>query len=201
MKFRLIAVLIICGIGLTLFGGRGIIVMMTPAVNIYDENCNWESLHANQRIETNLDFVLDNFYAFKDDASELYLLPDLRFYDDGAQIEHYMAVVVSQSDYEQFDRLVEDSWAWWDGDSTELAANGAIPRSGYLRKMNKEEQEELKKTLKDYGYTDDMIADVFVPFVLMKSQTPIANIISFAGGILMFIAGAAVLVLSIIRRK
>ncbi|MCR4648933.1 MAG: hypothetical protein K5776_07620 [Lachnospiraceae bacterium] len=201
MKFRLMAVLIIGGIALTLFGGRGIFVMMTPAVDLYAEDCNWENLHANQRVETNIDFVLDHFYAFKDDASELYMFPDLKFYDDGAQIEHYMAVVVSQSDYEQFDRLVEDSWAWWDGESDTLAAGGTIPRSGYLRKMNKDEREELTKILKDYDYTDEMIEKVVVPYVFMKSQTPISNIISLAGGLLMLVAGIAFLVFGIIRRK
>ncbi len=206
MKIRLIVVLLIAGAIFTFLGGRGLLLTVLPATDIYDEECDWTKLHNGQRIHVKLDFVIEPFEETTDEdnrsVSQIYTIPDLRATEDGyVDMVHYMGIVVNSKDYAAYDNLVSDSWDWWDGEYELLGERGYIEVDGYLRKMSSKEKGFLSDYLKDWNYSDSQIEEAIVPYVLMKNQTPVANIAMFVGGIIAFIAGIAVTVLSFVLKK
>ena len=135
-------------------------------------------------------------------VSQIYTIPDLKSDEDGyVNMVHYMGIVVNPKDYAAYDKLVDDSWDWWDGEYDQLGERGYIEVDGYLRKMSSKEEGFLRDYLKDWNYSDSEIEEAVVPYVLMKNQTPIANIAMFGGGIIAFLAGILVAVLSLILKK
>ena len=206
MKLRLVVVLIVAGAIFTFLGGRGLLVNILPATDIYDQECDWTKLHKNQRVHVKLDFVIEPFEETTDEdnrsVSQIYTIPDLRSDEDGyINMVHYMGIVVNPKDYAAYDKLVDDSWDWWDGEYDQLGERGYIEVDGYLRKMSSKEEGFLRDYLKDWNYSDSEIEEAVVPYVLMKNQTPIANIAMFGGGIIAFLAGILVAVLSLILKK
>ena len=206
MKLRLVVVLIVAGAVFTFLGGRGLLVNILPATDIYDQECDWTKLHKNQRVHVKLDFVIEPFEETTDEdnrsVSQIYTIPDLKSDEDGyVNMVHYMGIVVNPKDYAAYDKLVDDSWDWWDGEYDQLGERGYIEVDGYLRKMSSKEEGFLRDYLKDWNYSDSEIEEAVVPYVLMKNQTPIANIAMFGGGIIAFLAGILVAVLSLILKK
>ena len=206
MKLRLVVVLIVAGAVFTFLGGRGLLVNILPATDIYDQECDWTKLHKNQRVHVKLDFVIEPFEETTDEdnrsVSQIYTIPDLKSDEDGyVNMVHYMGIVVNPKDYAAYDKLVDDSWDWWDGEYDQLGESGYIEVDGYLRKMSSKEEGFLRDYLKDWNYSDSEIEEAVVPYVLMKNQTPIANIAMFGGGIIAFLAGILVAVLSLILKK
>ena len=206
MKLRLVVVLIVAGAIFTFLGGRGLLVNILPATDIYDQECDWTKLHKNQRVHVKLDFVIEPFEETTDEdnrsVSQIYTIPDLRSDEDGyVNMVHYMGIVVNPKDYAAYDKLVDDSWDWWNGEYDQLGERGYIEVDGYLRKMSSKEEGFLRDYLKDWNYSDSEIEEAVVPYVLMKNQTPIANIAMFGGGIIAFLAGILVAVLSLILKK
>ncbi len=206
MKLRLVVVLIVAGAVFTFLGGRGLLVNILPATDIYDQECDWTKLHKNQRVHVKLDFVIEPFEETTDEdnrsVSQIYTIPDLKSDEDGyVNMVHYMGIVVNPKDYAAYDKLVDDSWDWWNGEYDQLGERGYIEVDGYLRKMSSKEEGFLRDYLKDWNYSDSEIEEAVVPYVLMKNQTPIANIAMFGGGIIAFLAGILVAVLSLILKK
>ncbi len=206
MKLRLVVILIVAGAVFTFLGGRGLLVNILPATDIYDQECDWTKLHKNQRVHVKLDFVIEPFEETTDEdnrsVSQIYTIPDLKSDEDGyVNMVHYMGIVVNPKDYAAYDKLVDDSWDWWDGEYDQLGERGYIEVDGYLRKMSSKEEGFLRDYLKDWNYSDSEIEEAVVPYVLMKNQTPIANIAMFGGGIIAFLAGILVAVLSLILKK
>jgi len=205
MKIRLTVSLIIMGALLLFLGGKGLIVSMLPAQHIDSYDCDWTKLHANQRVSAELNFVLDPFEETTDkynkSVSCIYTVPELRDGDDGnIYMTHFMGVVVGSKDYPEYDKLVNDSWDWWDGEYDILGERGVIQFDGYLRKMSAKEKGFLKDYLKDFGYPDEKIEEMIIPYVMMKSQTPVTNILMTVGGLLLFAAGMITGIVSFIKK-
>ena len=205
MKFRLTFGLIIAGLLLMFFGGRGLLFSVLPAQEIYNDDCDWTKLHANQRVHAYLDFVIDPFMETTEDGrsvSQIYTVPDLRVKEDNKiYMTHYMGVLVNSSDYSQYDSLVEASWAWWDMEYDELGSQGYIEFDGYLRKMSKKEKGFLRDCLMDTGYTEEEAEEAIIPYVMMKNQTPLSSLLMFGGGILCLIPGAILCVVFFVLKK
>ena len=84
--------------------------------------------------------------------------------------------------------MVDASWDWWDGKG-ELGAAGTDSFDGYLRKMDKKEKEFIHDYLKDW-YSESEIEEMVVPYVMMRNQTMLANVLMFVGGIVLTLVGA-----------
>ena len=206
MKFRLTAVFLVLGIILAVVGGKGLVTSVLPAKYIYDPECDWTKLKSGQRVYADVDFVIEPFEITSEDGrdvSAIYTIPDLKTADDGSvYMAHYMGILVNSKDFGTYNSMVDASWDWWD-DTTgtvEWAAAGTIPFDGYLRKMNKKEKEFIHDYLKDWGYSESEIADMTIPYVMMKNQSFITYVLMFGGGIVLTIIGAIFGVLFFIKK-
>lgn len=203
-SLRLTISLLAIGVILGFLGGRGLISSVLPPKYIYAEDCDWTKLKAGQRVVAELDFVVDPFEETTEDGKSvscLYTVPDLREGSDGLiYMTHFMGVRVNSKDYAAYDKLVEDSWDWWDMEYEQLGERGTIPFDGYLRKMKTNEKQFLEEYLEDAGYADDEIAEMITPYVMMPNQTPIANILMFLGGILALGGGVVSGIISFVKK-
>ena len=193
MKFRLTFVFLILGIVLAVLGGKGLVTSVLPAKDIYDPELDWTKLKPGQRVYVNIDYIWDCYEVTTDDygkeVTREYVLPDLIF-EPEVYVAHFIGVTARASEFSQFDKLNEDSLDWDYGEYEQLGERGYIPYDGYLKKMKKDELEFLQSYLKNLGYTDTEISDMIVPVVLVRNQTPLTNLLMFAGGILLTIVGA-----------
>ena len=195
MKFRLTFVFLILGIALAVLGGKGLVTsIIMPPKYIYDPECDWSQLKSGQRVYVELDYIWDCYEETTSDSgsavSRQYALPDIRVDDEGYYYNaHFIGVTAKASEFSQFDKLNEDSIDWENGEYDQLGERGYITYDGYLKKMGKEELSFLQSYLKSNGYTDSEIDSMIVPVVLMRNQTPIANLLMFGGGILLTLLG------------
>ena len=209
MKFRLTAVLVICGFFLTILGGRGLLLYVMPAKDLYDPNVNWENLKSGQRVVCDIDFIMDPFMETYDDngsISSLYAMPDLVFYDGEPYVEmkHFIGVQVFAKDYPAYDAIYDNSFDVWTKGEGQLGDGGVIHFDGYLRKMKtkgrnggKSEYDYYREyVIDDLGYTEAEM----VPYIMVENKTPIANLGMFLGGVLM-LAGGVVTGLLFFRKK
>ncbi len=206
MKFRLTFAFLILGFVLAFLGGKGLVTSFLPAKYIYDQNLDWTKLRNGQRVYADVDFVFEPFEITSDDSgkdvSAIYTIPDLKSDENGnVYVAHYMGILVKSEDFSKYDRMVDASWNWWDDTTGEVewAAAGVDSFDGYLRKMDKKEQEFIHDYLKDW-YSESEIQDMVVPYVMMRSQSMIANILMFGGGIILIVIGAIFGVLFFIKK-
>ena len=208
LGFRTTAVLIVCGVFLIFFEGKGVITAFMPAQMLYAEDCDWTKLKNGQRVYADVDFVFSPLGVYTDkndnETSAIYAFPDIKFEEDGSShIDHYLGISVPSCSFDVYDAIVDASVDWWNDTTGEVewAGAGIDSYDGYLRKMSSKEKGFLSDYLKDWNYSDSQIEEAIVPYVLMKNQTPVANIAMFVGGIIAFIAGIAVTVLSFVFKK
>ena len=203
-SFRLTISLIAIGIILGAFGGRGLITSVIPPKYIYAEDCDWTKLKTGQRVIAELDFVLEPFEETTDDGKSvscLYTVPDLREGSDGLiYMTHFMGVQVSAKDYAAYDKLVDDSWAWWDMEYDQLGERGTISFDGYLRKMKPNEKQFLEEYLEDAGYEKEEIEEMITPYVMVQNKGFIANVLMFIGGIAALLGGVVSGIFSFIKK-
>ena len=192
MKFRLTFVFLILGIALAVLGGKGLVTSVVPAKDIYNPEFDWTTLKSGQRVYVNMDYIWDWYEQTTDEngktVSREYALPDIRFEDD-VYIAHFIGVTARSSEFSLFDKLNEDSIDWENGEYEQLGERGYIEYDGYLKKMDDEDLGFLKSYLADCGYTESQINDMIIPVVLVRNQTPLTNILMFAGGILLTLLG------------
>ena len=193
MKFRLTFAFLILGLVLAFLGGKGLVTSIMPAKDLYDQNVDWTKLKNGQRVYANVDFVFEPFEITSNDSgqdvSAIYTIPDLKVdSDENIYIAHYMGILVKSEDFSQYNRMVDASWDWWDGKG-ELGAAGTDSFDGYLRKMDKKEKEFIHDYLKDW-YSESEIEEMVVPYVMMRNQTMLANVLMFVGGIVLTLVGA-----------
>ena len=202
---RFFLAMVVCGVLLVFFGGKGLITAVLPAQYIYADDCDWTKLKSGQRVVVDFDFVLEPFEETTEDGrsvSSIYTVPDLRQADDGMiYMTHFMVVVVNATDYSQYDRLVDDSWAWWDMEYDQLGERGTISFEGSFRKMKKNEQEFLHDYLKDAGYSDSEIDEMIIPLVMVKSQSFLTNVLMFVGGIALTLIGVVPALIAFIKKR
>ncbi|MBO4784620.1 MAG: hypothetical protein J5521_07745 [Lachnospiraceae bacterium] len=194
MKFRLTFTFLILGILLAVFGGKGLVTsFLLPAKDIYDPNLDWSTLKSGQRVYVKLDYIWDCYEETTNDSgsavSREYALPDIIFGDE-VYIAHFIGVTARSSEFSDFDKLNDDSIDWENGEYEQLGERGYIEYDGYLKKMGKDELSFLQSYLKSNGYTDSEVNDMIVPVVLVRNQTPVANLLMFGGGILLTLLGA-----------
>ena len=193
MKFRLTFVFLILGIALAVLGGKGLVTSVLPAKDIYDPELDWTKLKSGQRVCVNIDYLWDCYEVTTDDygkeVTREYALPDLRF-EPEVYVAHFIGVTARSDEFSQFDKLVEDSLDWDYGEYELLGERGYIPYDGYLKKMDKEDLAFFQSYLKNVGYSESEINDMIVPFLLVRNQTPLTNILMFAGGIVLTALGA-----------
>ena len=194
MKFRLTFTFLIIGILLAVFGGKGLITsFLLPAKDIYDPTLDWSTLKSGQRVYVKLDYIWDCYEETTNDSgsavSREYALPDIIFGDE-VYIAHFIGVTARSSEFSDFDKLNDDSIDWENGEYEQLGERGYIAYDGYLKKMGKDELGFLQSYLKSNGYTDSEVNDMIVPVVLVRNQTPVANLLMFGGGILFTLLGA-----------
>ena len=194
MKIRLTLVFLILGILLAILGGKGLVTSVLPAKDIYDPEVDWTKLKSGQRVYVNLDYIWDCYEVTTDDnGSEVtrqYALPDIIGDNEGnVYYAHFIGITARAAEFSQFDKLAEDSYDWDMGEYEQLGERGYIPYDGYLRKMKDQEREFLESYLKDCGFSDSDIAEMIVPVILVRNQTPLTNILMFAGGILLTLLG------------
>ncbi len=204
-SFRLTIGLLVIGILLGFMGGRGLVASVLPPKYIYADDCDWTKLKGGQRVVAELDFVLEPFEETTEDGGKsvscLYTVPDLREGSDGLiYMTHFMGVQVGSKDYAAYDKLVDDSWAWWDMEYDQLGERGTISFDGYLRKMKTNEKQFLEEYLEDAGYKEDEIAEMITPYVMVQNQKPIANILMFLGGVAALIGGVVSAIFSFIKK-
>ncbi|MBO7375283.1 MAG: hypothetical protein J6U09_05690 [Lachnospiraceae bacterium] len=205
MKFRLTVALIFCGIALVFLGGKGLFFRMKPAQFLYAQDCNWDELKNGQRVRADIDFVFEPFCETTQDGKStncLYLFPDLREREDGSvYIANFMGVQVMAKDYSTYDSIVNCSASVWDKGEGHLGDGGVVKFDGYLRKMDDEELGFLKKTLTKYwGYDESQLDDLIVPYIMVKNNTPLANIAMFCGGFVLLAGGAVMAIFSFKKR-
>ena len=193
MKFRLTFAFLILGLVLAFLGGKGLVTSIMPAKDLYDPEVDWTKLRNGQRVCADVDFVIEPFEITSNDSgqdvSAIYTFPDLKVdSDENIYIAHYMGILVKSEDFSQYNRMVDASWDWWDGKG-ELGAAGIDSFDGYLRKMDKKEKEFIHDYLKDW-YSESEIEEMVVPYVMMRNQTMLANVLMFVGGIVLTIIGA-----------
>ena len=196
MKFRLTFAFLILGLVLAFLGGKGLVTSFLPAKYIYDQDLDWTKLRNGQRVYADVDFVFEPFEITSDDSgkdvSAIYTIPDLKSDENGnVYIDHYMGILVKSEDFSKYDRMVDASWNWWNDTTGEVewASAGVDSFDGYLRKMDKKEQEFIHDYLKDWN-SESEIQDMVVTYVMMRSQLMIANILMFGGGIILIVIGA-----------
>ena len=193
MKFRLTFAFLILGLVLAILGGKGLVTSIMPAKDLYDQSVDWTKLKNGQRVYANVDFVFEPFEITSNDSgqdvSAIYTIPDLKVdSDDNIYIAHYMGILVKSEDFSKYNRMVDASWDWWDG-KVELGSAGTDSFDGYLRKMDKKEKEFIHDYLKDW-YSESEIEEMVVPYVMMRNQTMLANVLMFVGGIVLTLVGA-----------
>ena len=193
MKFRLTFVFLILGIVLAVLGGKGLVTSVVPAKDIYDPEFDWTTLKPGQRVVVNMDYIWDWYEQTTDDygkaVSREYALPDIIF-EPEVYVAHFIGVTANSSEFSQFDKLNEDSIDWENGEYEQLGERGYIYYDGYLKKMDDEDKEFLKSYLVNSGFSESEINDMIIPVVLVRNQTPLTNILMFAGGILLTAIGA-----------
>ncbi len=207
MKFRLTAVLLVCGIILAVIGGKGVITNLLPAKDLYDPNLDWTKLKSGQRINTEVDFVdypLVVSYEDNVEVSAVYTLLDLQTNSEGYYyVAHFMGVAVPRENFKKYDRMAEASWKWFQDETNtvEWAEGGTDYIDGYLRKMGKEEKKYAYETIVEMGYTQSEAEEMLIPLVLVRSQSMGAYLFMLIGGVILTALGALFGVLFFVLKK
>ena len=193
MKFRLTFVFLILGIALAVLGGKGLVTSVVPAKDIYNPEFDWTTLKSGQRVYVKMDYIWDCYEVTTDDSGKevtrQYALPDIKF-EPTVHMAHFIGITARADEFYQFDKLDEDSIDWENGEYEQLGERGYIEYDGYLRKMKDQERGFLESYLKECGYSENEINDMIIPLVLVRNQTPLTNILMFAGGIVLTALGA-----------
>ncbi|MCR5848769.1 MAG: hypothetical protein K6G75_11725 [Lachnospiraceae bacterium] len=197
MKWRLPAALLVIGALLVFMGGKGILTFFMPAQDLY-QDCDWTKLKNGQRVVANVDFVFDTFKIVTNeegrDVSAVYAMPDLVADNDGVRISHFMGILVTANDFSTYNRILDASWKWWEDETetVEWAEGGTVYFDGYLRKMDKQEKEFLKRYLGELGFDENQKEAMIIPYVMMESEPPLINLGMFGGGIVSLVTGVLI---------
>lgn len=192
---------ILIGLGCVIYGTLLTVNLKKPAVDLY--STDWTTLKTNQHVEVDLDFLIDPYMVFEDDkgkeTSRVYTIPDLIVADDGmVYMSHFIGVAVTSNDFDKFDKIVSNSWEWWnDEEGTVEFGKDTVHLDGYLRKASSNDKKFMKEYLHDMGYSDDEIAQMYRPYVLMTNGSSMKGVI--LAGAFMFVLGVASLIYAIFR--
>lgn len=207
LGFRTTAVLIVSGVLLIFFGGKGVITAFMPAQMLYAEDCDWTKLKNGQRVYADVDFVFSPLGVYTDkndnETSAIYAFPDIKFEEDGSShIDHYLGISVPSSSFDVYDAIVDASVDWWNDTTGEVewAGAGIDSYDGYLRKMKKNEIEQSQKTLRGWGYTDAQIDEMLIPYVMVRSQSFMTNVFLVIGGMVFSAIGAVLGIVSYLKK-
>ena len=207
LGFRTTAVLIVCGVFLIFFEGKGVITAFMPAQMLYAEDCDWTKLKNGQRVYADVDFVFSPLGVYTDkndnETSAIYAFPDIKFEEDGSShIDHYLGISVPSSSFDVYDAIVDASVDWWNDTTGEVewAGAGIDSYDGYLRKMKKNEIKQSQKTLRGWGYTDAQIDEMLFPYVMVRSQSFMTNVFFVIGGMVFSAIGAVLGIVSYLKK-
>jgi len=192
---------IIIGLGCVIYGTLVNISLNGPAVDLYETD--WKTLRMNQHIEVDLDFLIDPYLSVTDDrdreTSRVYTIPDLISSDDGmVYMSHFIGVAVVSSDFDKFDKIVKNSWEWWnDEEGVVEFGKDSIHLDGYLRKASANDKKYMKQYLREMGYSEDEVSQMYIPYVLMTNGSNMTGIV--IAGVIVFVLGIASLAYAVFR--
>ena len=191
---------VVIGLGCIIYGMILIVNLKKPAVDLY--NTDWTTLKANQHVEVDLDFLIDPYMVYEEDGKEtscFYTLPDLYVAEDGmVYMTHFIGLAVVAKDYPVYDKIVENSWNWWDDETgTVEFGKDTVHLDGYLRKASSNDKKFMKEYLQEMGYKDEEISQMYIPYVLMTNGSNMKGIV--IAGVIVFLLGLAGLGAGIFR--
>lgn len=165
---------ILFSIGIFIFTLRNVIILFTPAVDLY-ASTDWSELDEGTHVSTKLDFIYDYFYYVYDEdtnveQSRAYMIPNLVEDESGIHIKEYVGVMVNLSEgYEPYDNAVDKSRDWWYMlDENAEFPEPSIELDGYLRKMKKDEKEFLVEYIsEDFGISEQEAEAYVCPYMVM----------------------------------
>lgn len=198
--FKLTVVLLISGVMLLFIGGKGLVVSILPAKNLNDETLDWTKLKANQHVYVENLSTDGYFYYYEKDGktvSRIYTMVELYTGEDGETYPGYFMgyLTAEEAEYPRFDSSAEDFISWVYGESDYIPKT-AVERDGYLKKMTSDEKEAIKEWIMDYDFSEEEAETMFLPYKIMKNEKPVENILEFAFGVLLFVGGVALGILS-----
>ncbi len=146
---------------------------LLPAVNIYNEKYDWSELPEGRRVNVTMDFLLDVYeregYGISYDVYREYTVPKLVCNEEGMRnITQYMGVKVPRKDFEKYDAVVENSWAWLSDatGSVSLENGSSVKVKGVIKKMDDKDIVFIKNYLMEVGYrvneADLMVAPYYI---------------------------------------
>ena len=189
---------LVIGIGLIIYGTILSINLRQPPVDLY--NVDWNTLHANQHVEMDVDFLMDCYMEYEKDGkvtSAFYVMPEFKEDEEGLYFGHFMGVAATSSEFAKFDTIVDKSYEWWGNEDAEWNTTDLVHVDGYLRKMSANDKKYMTEYLQEIGYSDEDIKQLISPYVLMKNKDITWG--TLLGGALMAVVGGVFLAITIIR--
>jgi hypothetical protein len=194
------AAALIFGIIMLVYGLILNISLRQPAKDLY--SIDWSTLHGSQHVVVDLDFLMDPYMLYEKDGvvtSQFYTIPDLYQADDGRlYMGGFMGVAVTKENFAQYDKLVDQSWEWWNDETGTVAfTSEPIHIDGYIRKMSANDKKYMREYLQDMGYTSSEIDQLIVPYVLMNNAS--SNVGFIFGGLLLLVLGGVLGAFAVMR--
>ena len=191
---------LVFGIFMLVYGLILNISLRQPAKDLY--SIDWSTLHGSQHVVVDLDFLMDPYMLYEKDGtvtSQFYTIPDLYQADDGRlYMGGFMGVAVTKENFAKYDKLVDESWEWWNDETGTVAfTTEPIHIDGYIRKMSSNDKKYMREYLQDMGYSSSEIDELIVPYVLMNNSS--SNLGFIFGGLILMVFGCVLGAFAVMR--
>lgn len=197
MLKKLGGVLALAGLMITIFGFREGIAGMKKPVDLYADETNVSEVGFFDMATAEV-FEVYGSYATKTttengkktNEESYYIIPA----HEGDEFR-YIGIKVNEKDYKTFDKIVEETYDYYDGIEPE-GDYTTIKVTGCLKKMNKEMQGYYYNTFKkaEWFDSDEEMKKEALPYYLDTLANPKSMVTFLFVGVIMFLAGGIMFV-------
>ena len=163
-----------------MFISNSISLKKTP-INISDVSFDWGSLKAGDHVVGDIQFSPGYFMYIERNSgyveSRDYVITDYAKYDGEYSYYYMMATRVYNGNFDSWDKLAYPS----DGKTVHI--------EGVLKKINSQQKNYLERTLREAGFTNEVINECVIPLMVYQTNTSNNKILL----IIMIAAGVAVI--------
>ena len=199
-------VLVVAGIAVVIIGVRQKIAMSKDPIDLNDPDFEWSELQDGDRVEMDIKYLFDPFSNVTNssgkETARHYAMPRIISSEDNEywNIVDYIAVdVKDSSEFAAYDKLADATIDWWIDDDAYEFEPETIHINGVVRKMTSEQQGFFREYLEDLEYDADFIDGTQYQLGIYPFENYVGLIIGI--GAIAIVAGAAVIVIKLVRKK